>query len=151
MMVFVLLMMGLGAEPWPHHTDAELKTEISAACVRATAAKKPVLLSFSAPWCVDCQVLHKLERDPAVQAELTNWEQVSTDVGQFDQHQTLLKALGGDRIAWWAALAPTADQCTADAATWPRLKVGPIEPATSGQFQTAADVVGWLQTARAGR
>lgn len=146
----LLLLAALAAEGWTVHTPEALATEIQAACARATAAEKPVLLGFSAPWCLDCKVLHKLESDPKVQAELANWERVVTDVGRFERHQSLLKELDGDRLAWWAALKPTAAQCADSPATWPRLKVGGIEPASSKKLQTVDDIVGWLTTARGG-
>lgn len=146
----LLLLAALSTEGWTVHTPEALAADVKAACERATAADKPVLLGFSAPWCLDCKVLHKLEADPKVQAELANWERVVTDVGRFERHQTLLKALGGDRIAWWAALKPTAAQCSADPASWPRLKVGGIEPASNKKLQTADDLVGWLTAARGG-
>ncbi len=146
----ILLLTALSTEGWTIHTSEELATHVQAACARATAADKPVLLGFSAPWCLDCKVLHKLESDPTVQAELANWERVVTDVGRFERHQPLFKALGGDRIAWWAALNPTAEMCADSPSTWPRLKVGAIEPASSKTLQTADDLVGWLTAARGG-
>lgn len=136
------------ADAWTVHNPEALQAALTQACTRATAADKPVLLGFSAPWCLDCQVLHKLEVEPTVAAELASWERVVTDVGRFERHQPLLRALGGDRIAWWVALKPTADQCSASPTTWPRLRSGGIEPATGQQVQTAADLVQWLVEAR---
>lgn len=136
-------------DAWTVHTPEALQTALAAACTRATAADKPVLLGFSAPWCLDCRVLHTLESEPSVVAELAHWERVVTDVGRFERHQPLLKAFGGDRIAWWVALRPSAAQCTADPTTWPRLRTGGIEPATGTTVQTAPDLVRWLSDARA--
>lgn len=144
----LLLLTALAADGWTVHTDTELSAALQSACERATAADKPVLLGFSAPWCLDCKVLHKLEADPKVQAELAHWERVVTDVGRFERHQPMLKAFGGDRIAWWAALRPTAEQCSLPPTEWPRLKVGGIEPTSNKKLQTAEDLVAWLSSAR---
>ena len=144
----ILAVLALAADGWTVHTPVQLTTELKAACERAATTQKPVLLGFSAPWCLDCKVLHKLEADPKVAAELARWERVVTDVGRFERHKPMLKAFGGDRIAWWAALRPTAEQCSLPPTEWPRLKVGGIEPTSNKKLQTAEDLVAWLSSAR---
>jgi thiol-disulfide isomerase/thioredoxin len=146
--LFAAALVTLATDGWTIHTEAELNAALKSACETATAAEKPVLIGFSAPWCLDCKVLHKLEKEPEVAAELAHWEQVVTDVGKFDRHIPLMNEFGGDRIAWWVALQPTADQCSAPVTTWKRLRSGGIEPATGKNLQSAADLIGWLQTAR---
>jgi hypothetical protein len=137
-------------EGWTIHSDVELRAALKTACTKASASGRPVLLGFSAPWCLDCTVLHRLEKDPKVIAELANWERIVTDVGKFERHKSMLQAFGGDRIAWWAALQPTAAQCDADPTTWPRLRTGGIEPASGQKLQTADALVQWLRDARTG-
>jgi len=149
--VTALVLVGslaLAADGWTVHTPEQLAAELKTACERATTANKPVLLGFSAPWCLDCKVLHKLEKDPAVVAEHAHWERVVTDVGKFEHHQALLKAFGGDRIAWWVALRPEAAQCSQPPTTWKVLRSGGIEPASNQKLQTATDLVTWLTEAR---
>ncbi|MBO85683.1 MAG: hypothetical protein CL927_10015 [Deltaproteobacteria bacterium] len=143
-----VMMFAVAADGWTIHTEAALTAELQAACTRAVPARKPVLLGFSAPWCLDCKVLHKLETDPKVAAELKNWERVVTDVGRFERHAPLLRTFGGDRIAWWAALQPTEKDCTQPVTTWKRLRTGGIEPASGKTVQSADDLVQWLVDAR---
>ena len=144
----ILAVLALAVDGWTVHTPVELATELKTACERAAPAQKPVLLGFSAPWCLDCKVLHKLEADPKVTAELARWERVVTDVGRFERHAELLRAFGGDRIAWWAALQPTAENCAKPVTSWPRLRTGGIEPASGTTVQSADDLVQWLADAR---
>ena len=155
MLWFILFALFLPApadakEGWTIHTEAELSAALKTACTKATESGQPVLLGFSAPWCLDCTVLHRLEQDPKVIAELANWQRVVTDVGKFERHKPMLQAFGGDRIAWWAALRPTAAQCDTDPTTWPRLRTGGIEPASGETLQTADALVQWLRAARTG-
>ncbi len=70
-------------------TEADLDREIAA----ATAAKKPVMLDFSADWCVACKELeHDTYSDPQVQAALANAVLLQADVTNNDaDDQALFK------------------------------------------------------------
>ena len=123
-----------------------LQQRLSAACTASVADGAPVLLSFTASWCGDCALLSRLEADPSVAAALAKTHRVVVDVGRFEHHVDLLKAFGGDRLAWWVVLAPK--DCAAPAPTWPVLRSGGLEPSGDVRVQTAAGVVGWLESAR---
>jgi thiol-disulfide isomerase/thioredoxin len=132
---------------WAQRSDVELDAVLTGACEAAIADKKPVLLEFSAPWCIDCKKLEYLESNPALAAEYDHWHRVRVDIGRFDRHEPLRKAFDVHAIAFWAALRP--ESCTISATEWPRLKsaVLELETGTSGP-RTVDDVVKWLVEAR---
>ncbi len=133
---------------WIERSDAELSAALTAACTASLADKKPVLLEFSAPWCQDCVLLHRMAGDAPVSTELAQWHHVTAHVGRFDRHIPLLHAFGGDRIAWWVALAPT--DCSTDPATWPVTRKGSLEPTSDATLRSPAAVAAWLKSARSG-
>lgn len=132
---------------WVERSDAELEAVLAETCARAVQASKPVLLAFSAPWCIDCRQLRALEAQPVVHQELAHWEQVVVHVGRFDRHSRLREAFGVGAIAHWTALRPT--ECAADVTRWPVLEESVFEPQT-GWFgvKTADGVAEWLADAR---
>lgn len=73
-------------------TNADLDREIAA----ASAAKKPVMLDFSADWCVACKELeHDTYSDAGVQAALSNTVLLQADVTANDaDDQALFKRFG---------------------------------------------------------
>jgi thiol-disulfide isomerase/thioredoxin len=143
-----LTLSAQAGDHWVQRTDTELETAVRGACEASKADGKPVLLGFSAPWCQDCVLLHKMESDPAVSAELSNWHRVVADVGRFDRHTALREAFKVDRIAWWVALKPT--DCAAPIPSWPVARSGSFEPSSDAKISTPAGVVGWLKAARGG-
>ncbi len=134
---------------WVTRTDAQLDAVLAEACTDATAKAKPVLLVFSAPWCIDCRQMRALEQAPMLAAERRNWEEVVVEVGRLDRHTDLLETFGVRAIAHWVALAP--DDCTQPATAWPVLRASTFEPRT-GWFgaKTAPELRDWLVVARGG-
>lgn len=148
-MLPLLLAVSLTAhaeDHWVKRTDAELEAALRGACTASLEDKKPVLLGFSAPWCQDCVLLHRMEGEATVAAELQNWHRVIADVGRFDRHRALMATYKVDRIAWWVALKPT--DCAAPLASWPVSKSGAFEPSSNAAVSSPAGVVSWLQSAR---
>ncbi len=135
------------AQYWVQRTDAELSAVLQTTCAQATAANKPILISFSAPWCGDCRQVRALEHQPAMAAELQRWEEVVVEVGRLDRHVDLLQHFKVSAIARWVAVRPT--DCSAPVTAWPVLKSGTLEPQT-GMFgpRTEAELVAWLVEAR---
>jgi thiol-disulfide isomerase/thioredoxin len=134
-------------EKWVKRTDLELDDLLKSTCDAAVQDQKPILLEFSAAWCVDCRRLVELSSQPEVRDELARFHHVTVDVGQWDRHQALTKAFGVGMLAWWAVLTPT--DCSAPIPTWPRRAEGGFEPSSSGQgARTAEDVLSWLRHAR---
>jgi len=130
-------------------TDAELDGVLATACAESTAQSKPVLLVFSAPWCIDCRQMRALEQEAELAAERRNWTEVVVDVGRLDRHRPLLETFGVRAIAHWVALAP--DDCAKPATEWPLLRASTFEPRT-GWFgaKTAPELRDWLVAARGG-
>ena len=132
---------------WQLRTDAELEEDLATACARSVASGRPLLLAFSAPWCIDCRTLRVLEGQEPLATELANWEKVVVDVGRFDRHEALLKAFGVDRIVYWAALRP--DDCSRGPEAWPVLRKGIFEPKSDPDGpRTPESVAAWLTAAR---
>lgn len=128
-------------------SDGELAVELRSACERAATRDAPVLLTFSASWCGDCQQLRKLAEESVLSNELARWEKVVVDVGRFDRHQGLLKHFGVESIAYQVALRPTS--CEESVTKWPVLSSGAFEVATNTTGpRTASDVATWLEKAR---
>ena len=156
-----LLLAGCGEAPprlpdppnpgkyWVERSDAELKGVLDETCASAKAAGKPVLLAFSAPWCIDCRQMRALEEQPELASELVNWEKVVVHVGRLDRHKPLLEAFRVGAIAHWVALDPK--DCSADVTDWPVLRASTFEPQT-GWFgaKTAPEMRDWLVKARGG-
>lgn len=134
---------------WVERSHAELKAVLDQTCASATAADKPVLLAFSAPWCIDCRQTRALEEQPELVSELAHWEKVVVDVGRFDRHKPLLERFKVGAIAHWVALRPT--DCAQDVTAWPVLRASTFEPQT-GWFgaKTAPELRDWLVKARGG-
>ena len=68
---------------------------VDSALALARADHKLVLVDFGADWCVDCWLLERLFRDPAVAVYLRDhYHVVKVDVGQFDHNQKLVAKYG---------------------------------------------------------
>jgi len=137
-------------EPGPHwqpRTDAELARALRDTCEASVRSGKPILLEFSAPWCIDCRRLEHLERDEGLSRAYEGWHRLRIDVGRFDRHDGLREAFGVRAIAHWSAVRPT--DCSAEAASWPRLKQEVMELETGSTGPRSADeLVRWLADAR---
>ena len=131
---------------WKVRSDEELAAELSGLCTASIADERPILLEFSAPWCIDCRTLKQLAHREPLRAELTKWHHISVDVGRFERHRPLLKAFEVKGIAHLVALAP--DDCSKGMLDWPRLANGTFEPATGQGPRTPEAIRDWLVTAR---
>ena len=131
----------------PVQSGAEVRADLHVACSEAVASAVPVLVEFSAPWCSDCQQLHRMRQADALAAELARWSAVDINVGHFDLHEDLLGAFGVKSIAHWVVLAPT--DCEAPVEAWPRVAERKLEPASGAdQSVTPEDLAGWLAELR---
>lgn len=130
---------------WLTRTDAELDAAFEAACASHKADNKPVLLAFSAEWCIDCKRVYALSKTAPLAEELAEWHTVVINPGRFDKHLPVLGAFGVDRIVTWVATRP--QDCRLPAPSWTRLRQGTFEPA-SGEPWTAEQLAVWLRDAR---
>ncbi len=137
----------LGADYWVERTDTELDLVLRDACRASVADGQPMLLQFSASWCADCNLVKKMSATAPLSDELEGWHKVVVNVGNFDQHRSLMKAFDVSAIVHWVALQPVS--CEGSPARWPRLKEGTLEPktGTSGP-RSPEQVVAWLRDAR---
>lgn len=131
----------------PERTPAELERDLARTCVEARENEKLVLLEFSAPWCKDCMRLQSMKQDPRVVQALTGYRELSVNVGDFDQHPSLLQAFGVRAIAHWELLEPT--DCAAPPWRWRRLGHRTLEPETGKAKVTPEDLASWLEARRA--
>jgi hypothetical protein len=127
----------------PERTPAELERELARACSEARENGKLVLLELSAPWCKDCVRLQSMKQDPRVVQALTRYRELSVNVGEFDQHPTLLQAFGVRAIAHWELLEPT--DCAAPPWRWRRVGHRTLEPETGKTRVTPEDLASWLE------
>ena len=130
---------------WVARTDEELDAALRGACEAAKEKGQPLLLQFSAPWCVDCRRMRAMAAEAPLAPALAGWTSLIIDPGRFDRHEGLLQAFEVSRLATWVAVAPT--DCALPATAWPRLAHGAFEPAT-GTPVTAEALVAWLDAAR---
>jgi thiol:disulfide interchange protein DsbD len=134
---------------WVERSEPELDTALRETCVRAQAAGRPVLLSLSAPWCVDCRLLRRLEVEPVLAAELEQWETLVVDVGRLDRHPALLEQFGVRAVATWVALQPTG--CREPVSRWVVLDVSRVEPASNPLSKRSPEALArWLRRSREG-
>jgi hypothetical protein len=129
---------------WTQRTDAEVDLALDQLCATAKGNGKPALITFSAAWCQDCQIMRKLEKEPVLSDEMSHWNRLLIEPGHLDRHVPLLQAFGVGRIAWWVAARP--QDCRLPAPAWQRLAEGPFEP--SGGKVTAQGLADWLRAAR---
>jgi len=131
----------------PERTPAELERDLARTCVEARESAKLVLLEFSAPWCKDCVRLQSMKQEPRVVQALTGYRELSVNVGDFDQHPSLLQHFGVRSIAHWELLEPT--DCAAPPWRWRRLGHRTLEPETGKTRVTPEDLASWLEARRA--
>ena len=129
----------------PERTPAELERELAQACAEAKNGRQRVLLEFSAPWCKDCVQLNAMKQEPSLKHALSQYRQLTINVGEFDQHPTLLAAFGVRAIARWELLEPT--DCASPPWHWRRLGGRTLEPETGKERVGTDDLAAWL-TAR---
>lgn len=136
-----------GEHHWVKRSDVELQTALMQVCEASTSDGKPVLLEFSAPWCIDCRALEALEPHPRMVEEYANWHRLRVDVGRFDRHADLLAAFDVKAIAHWTALRP--DTCTQPASKWRSLGDKLVElNSGSAAAEGPEGLLMWLKMAR---
>jgi len=129
----------------PMRSDAELKGELVALCEVAMArSQHPILVEFSAAWCSDCQRLGEMKQAKTLAGELSEWPNMTINVGRFDHHRDTLDAMKIESIAHWAILQPA--NCADPIERWARVADRTLE-VSSGEAQnlTPADLADWLR------
>lgn len=83
------------AKPAEFKTVKTLKA-LDEAITRATQAGRPVILDFSAEWCVECHVMDRtVFSDPAVRERLRDFEVIRADATDYnDDSRALMKRFG---------------------------------------------------------
>ena len=61
---------------WQKRSDAQLETTLKRACTTSQTDHRPILLAFSAPWCIDCKQIRLLEEEPKLRTELDQWHHI---------------------------------------------------------------------------
>jgi len=97
------------------------------AIARATQAGRPVILDFSAEWCVECHVMDRtVFSDPVVRERLRDFEMIRADATDYNDHsRSLMKRFG-------VVGPPTViflDADEGEEAPDTRI-IGPVDPAT---------------------
>ena len=132
---------------WVRRSDKELNKVITTACEASVEDGKPLLIEFSAPWCIDCRALELLEKEEHMISEYANWHRVRVDVGRFDRHPDLIKAFEVRAIANWVALQP--DNCAHAATTWRKLDQRVVELDSGAAREEGPEgLLMWLKMAR---
>ncbi len=131
------------APHWQVRSDQELDALLRETCEVSLADKKPILIEFSAPWCVDCKALEQLEHAGVMNDVYGAWHRVRIDVGRFERHASLRKGFGVSAIAYWVALRPT--DCDAPVTVWPRLGQRVVELYSDQTAGGPEGLKGWLR------
>ncbi len=82
----VLLILGAATlfQLWPKPVESYFQPYDPALLSRAQAAGQPVLVDFSASWCIPCRQLElKTFIDPKVKAALSHWALLKADLTQY--------------------------------------------------------------------
>ena len=81
----VLILGGLGLfQGWPKPVESYFKPYDPALLTQAKAEGKPVLVDFSASWCIPCKELEiKTFSDPSVREALEKWVFLKADLTQY--------------------------------------------------------------------
>jgi thiol-disulfide isomerase/thioredoxin len=127
--------------------NAELSAALVDVCARSLDRDRPLLLEFSAPWCSDCLVLHRMKQQKILAAELARWPHIVINVGEFEEHPELLEAFEVRSIARWVVLRPST--CEAPVSEWPRIAQRTLEPDSSEEHGLSpGDLAVWLESLR---
>jgi len=129
--------------------EAALSRAIIDTCQAALAAKRPVLVEFSAPWCEDCLVLEKLKQEPALAQELSHWQLLVINVGDGDAHPDLMRAFQVRAIAKLVVLSP--GNCRAPIASWPRGPARILDGLRKRSGGAGQELASWLMSVRGPR
>ncbi len=145
---------GIASSYGAMRSDAELRETLYQACMLSNKSQHPILLQLGADWCTDCRRVEALKSDPDLKKELERWVGLKVNVGQYDQHKWLIEHFQVTSIARWIALRPnpetTQQGCNDDPRKWIVLQDTVIEPiGDANSLKTSAEIVEWLQKARA--
>lgn len=131
---------------WVERSDLALDTALRATCEAAVADEAPVLLTFTAPWCLDCKQLRAMAAEEPARSEKARYHEVVIDVGRFERHEALRHHFQVASIAYLVALRPT--DCTTPVTAWPLLAKGAFEPSGGRGARTPEQLAAWLAEAR---
>lgn len=135
------------APHWVKRSDDELAAVFKESCEASVADGKPVLVEFSAPWCLDCRALQLLEKNQAMATEYANFHRVRVDVGRFDRHKALLDHFEVRAIANWLILRP--DDCRLEVTRWPKGNQRVVELDSGAAAEEGPQgLIMWLKLAR---
>lgn len=127
--------------------DAELSAALADVCGRSLERDRLLLVEFSAPWCSDCLVLHRMKQQRPLAAELSRWPRIVINVGEFEEHPELLEAFDVRSIARWIVLRPS--NCEAPIFEWPRIAQRTLEPDSHDERGVSpGDLARWLESLR---
>ena len=127
--------------------ETELAAALASVCTRSLESGRPLLMEFSAPWCSDCLVLHRMKQEEALAAELAQWPHIVINVGEFEEHPELLEAFDVRSIARWVVLRPAS--CKAPISQWRRITQRTLEPDSGAERAVSAgDLAEWLESLR---
>jgi len=82
-------------EPPPYDADSDAGFEVVSARKEALDARKFLMITFGANWCMDCRTLHhRLKSEDVKEYTRERFLFLNVDVGKFNQNADLANALG---------------------------------------------------------
>jgi thioredoxin 1 len=85
----------LDGEPLPYEANSDARFDVASARKEALNAKKFLMITFGANWCMDCRTLHhRLKSEDVKEYTRDRFVFVNVDVGKFNQNAELAKELG---------------------------------------------------------